>query len=127
MSVTLSGVVVVAAGGAVGAPARYFVDRVVSTSYDGDLPWGILVVNVSGSLLLGLLTGLAMHGHLASLALTLLGTGFCGAYTTFSTFSYETVRLAESGQWFEAAMNIGMSVVAGLAGAAAGLALGLAM
>jgi CrcB protein len=126
-SITLGGVLLVAAGGAVGAPARYVVDRVTSGRFDSELPLGTMIVNVSGALLFGLLTGLSMHGHLSAGAIELLGTGACGAYTTFSTFSYETVRLAESGQWLEATFNLGMSMVAGLAGAIAGLALGLAL
>ncbi|HXY43947.1 MAG TPA: fluoride efflux transporter CrcB [Acidimicrobiales bacterium] len=127
MSITLSGALVVGLGGALGAPARYLIDRSVSARTDSDLPWGTFVINVSGALLFGLLTGLTMHHHLPSIALQLLGTGFCGAYTTFSTFSYETVRLAASGQWLEVGVNLAMCLVAGLAGAAAGLGLGLAM
>lgn len=124
---SLSGVFVVATGGAMGAPARYLLDRGLSARLESDLPWGTFAINVSGALLFGVLTGLAMHHHLPSVALELLGTGFSGGYTTFSTFSYETVRLAESGQWLEVATNIGMSVLAGLAGAAAGLTVGLAV
>jgi CrcB protein len=71
--------------------------------------------------LFGVLTGLSLHGHLSPAVIELLGTGACGAYTTFSTFSYETVRLAESGQWLEAALNVGLGLIAGLAGAVAGL------
>jgi CrcB protein len=123
--VTASDLLVVAAGGAAGAPARYFVDRAVSARLESDLAWGTFVINVSGAILFGLLTGLSMHRYLGPLAIELLGTGFCGAYTTFSTFSYETVRLFESGQWPEGLTNLLMSLLAGLAGAAAGLALGL--
>ena len=66
-----------------------------------------------------------MSHHLSSVAKALLGTGFCGAYTTFSTFSFETVRLLEVGQILEAAGNVVASVLVGLAGAALGLAIGL--
>jgi len=82
-------------------------------------------VNISGSLLLGLLAGLSLARHLPVTANALLGDGFCGAYTTFSTFTYETVRLVEEGNLLEAATNVGVSVVAGLAAAAAGVAAGL--
>ena len=115
MSMTLGGALAVAVGGGVGAPARYVLDRVVSARFDSELPWGTFAVNVSGAFLFGVLTGLAMHRHLAAVGVDLLGTGFCGAYTTFSTFTYETVRLAESGQWLEVLMNIAMSLAAGLA------------
>jgi CrcB protein len=124
---TPSDLLVVAAGGAVGAPARYLIDRAVSARVESDLAWGTFVINVSGALLFGVLTGLSMHRHFGPLVLGLLGTGFCGSYTTFSTFSYETVRLFEAGQWPEGATNLAMSLTAGLAGAAAGLALGLAV
>jgi fluoride exporter len=108
--------------GAVGAPARYLLDDAISSRTQGVFPWGTLVINVSGSFLLGLLTGLALfHGFPATPKL-ILGTGFCGAYTTFSTFTYETVRLAEEGAVNEAVRNALASLVLGAAGAAAGLA-----
>ena len=110
------------AAGAVGAPARYLLDDAISSRTQGVFPWGTLVINVSGSFLLGLLTGLALfHGFPATPKL-ILGTGFCGAYTTFSTFTYETVRLAEEGAVNEAVRNALASLVLGAAAAAAGLA-----
>jgi CrcB protein len=110
------------AAGAVGAPARYLLDDAISSRTQGVFPWGTLVVNVSGSFLLGLLTGLALfHGFPATPKL-ILGTGFCGAYTTFSTFTYETVRLAEEGAVNEAVRNAVASLVLGAGAAAAGLA-----
>lgn len=110
-------------GGAVGAPARYLVDGVVQRRARGVLPWGTLVVNVSGSLLLGFVTGLALYHGLGPLPRAVVGTGFCGAYTTFSTFSFETVRLLEDGSVSAAAMNAAGSVVVGLLAAALGLAI----
>jgi CrcB protein len=108
--------------GAVGAPARYLLDDAISSRTQGVFPWGTLVINVSGSFLLGLLTGLALfHGFPATPKL-ILGTGFCGAYTTFSTFTYETVRLAEEGAVNEAVRNALASLVLGAAAAAVGLA-----
>jgi fluoride exporter len=117
----------VAAGGLVGAPARYLLDQFVTRRAGPALPWGTLVINVSGSLLLGFLTGLTLAGHLPPAGKALLGTGFCGAYTTYSTFAFETVRLLENGRLLSAAANVLVSVVAGLAAAAAGLAVGLAI
>lgn len=81
----------------VGALARYLLDQAVSRRWESALPWGTFVINVSGSFALGLLTGLAAHQGLPTHVLTVLGTGICGGYTTFSTFSYETERLAEDG------------------------------
>jgi fluoride exporter len=125
--VSISLFLIVAVGGFVGAPARYLLDRAVTGRISSDLPWGTYVINVSGSLLLGLLTGLALHGHLPPIDKALLGTGFCGAYTTFSTFSFETLRLLEDGRVLEAIGNVGASVAIGLGAAAGGLAIGLAL
>jgi fluoride exporter len=108
--------------GAVGAPARYLLDDAISSRTQGVFPWGTLAINVSGSFLLGLLTGLALFHGLPATPRLILGTGFCGAYTTFSTFTYETVRLAEEGAVNEAVRNALASLVLGAAGAAAGLA-----
>jgi fluoride exporter len=124
--VTLSLFLAVAVGGLVGAPSRYLLDRAISGRTQSDRPWGTLVINLTGSLLLGFLTGTTMTGHLSEVGKALLGTGFCGAYTTFSTFSFESVRLLEDGRIVDAAGNVVMSVAVGLAAAAAGLAIGLA-
>jgi fluoride exporter len=108
--------------GALGAPARYLLDDAISSRTQGVFPWGTLVVNVSGSFLLGLLTGLALFHALPATPKVILGAGFCGAYTTFSTFTYETVRLVEEGAVNEAVRNSLASLVLGTAAAAAGLA-----
>jgi CrcB protein len=123
----LSLFLVVAAGGLVGAPCRYLLDRAVTTRVESDLPWGTFVINVTGSLLLGFLTGLSLANRLPDIDKALLATGFCGAYTTFSTFTFETVRLIEDGRFLEAAENVVASVAAGLAAAAGGLAIGLTL
>ena len=113
----------VAVGAAVGAPLRYLTDRAVQARHDSVFPWGTLTVNVLGSLLLGLLTGLP-----ASPAVTaVLGTGFCGALTTYSTFSYETLRLAQEGARFDALANVVVSLVAGLGAASIGLVIAQAL
>ena len=107
------------AAGALGAPLRYLVDIAITERTRSPLPWGTLVINVTGSFLLGLLTGLGLHHGLPKTARVVLGTGFCGAYTTFSTFTYETVRLLEEGDPLAAAKNAtGTLLVAALAGAA---------
>ena len=110
--------------GAVGAVLRYEVERAVRRRSRSDLPVGILLVNVSGSFALGMVVGLAEHLDVPSLVVTVVGTGLLGAYTTFSTFSVDTVALAERGRVGAAAANVGVSLVAGLAAAALGLALG---
>jgi fluoride exporter len=119
--------VAVAIGGFVGAPSRYLADRAVTRRYDGTFPWGTIVINVSGSLLLGFLTGLGLIHVLPRFDQALVGTGFCGAYTTFSTFAYETVRLVEDGRVARAGANVVASMALGLAAAAAGLWIGLAL
>ncbi|MFD7644587.1 fluoride efflux transporter CrcB [Kitasatospora sp. NPDC059795] len=114
-------------GAAVGAPLRYLTDRAVQARHDTVFPWGTFAVNVAGSLVLGLLTGAVAVGAASSQLQLLLGTGFCGALTTYSTFSYETLRLAESGARFYAVVNVAGSVVAGLGSAFTGWAIAQAL
>ena len=109
--------------GALGAPARYLVDDAIASRTRGVFPWGTLVINVSGSFLLGLLTGLVLFHSFPATLKVIAGTGFCGAYTTFSTFTYETIRLVEEGAVNEAVRNALASLVLAAAAAAAGLAL----
>lgn len=113
----------IALAGIVGAPLRFIVDGFVQDRIGQVFPWGTFVVNVSGSLLLGFLTGIALYHGLPEVPKTFLATGFCGAYTTFSTFGYETLRLAEEDAGLVAGMNALGSLAAGLAAAAAGLGL----
>ena len=114
-------------GAAVGAPLRYLTDRAVQSRHDSVFPWGTFTANVTGCLILGLLTGATTAGAASSQLYLLLGTGLCGALTTYSTFSYETLRLAESGARLFAALNAIASVVAGLGAAFAGVALAEAL
>jgi len=111
----------VLAGGAVGAPLRYLTDRAVQARHDSLFPWGTFVVNATGSLLLGLLTGAAASGAVGPSVTALLGTGLCGALTTYSTFSYETLRLAERGRPWTALANVSASLAVGLGAVFAGL------
>lgn len=103
-------------GAMVGAPLRYLADRAVQARHDSVFPWGTLTVNVAGCLMLGGLTGAALSAPV----LSLLGTGFCGALTTYSTFGYETLRLAEQRSYFYATVNVVVSVIAGLGAALLG-------
>jgi CrcB protein len=103
-------------GATVGAPLRYLTDRLVQSRHDSLFPWGTFCVNLAGSLVLG---GLAGAGTaLPHTVLALVGIGFCGALTTYSTFSYETLRLAERRAYFQAVMNVVVTVVAGFGAAA---------
>lgn len=111
------------AAGAAGAVARYLTELAVAGRATGAFPWGTLVVNVSGSFLLGFLTGLGIHHGLPRTPRVILGVGFCGAFTTFSTFTFETVRLLEERVTAVAVRNIAGTLLAGLSAAAAGLAL----
>ena len=111
------------AAAAIGAPARYLLDGFVQERTGGQNPWGTGLVNITGSLLLGLLTGFGIYHGLAADLRFVAGTGFCGAYTTFSTFSYETVRLAEARTYGAAARNLAVNTCGGLLAAAAGLLL----
>ncbi|MFJ2909997.1 fluoride efflux transporter CrcB [Streptomyces sp. NPDC087228] len=117
----------VIAGAVVGAPLRYLTDRTIQSRHDSLFPWGTFTVNVVGCLILGLLTGAVAAGAASSAIRLFVGTGLCGALTTYSTFSYETLRLAEDGTRFYAAANITASVVAGLGAAFTGVALARAI
>ena len=110
-------------GAMVGAPLRYLTDRAVQSRHDSVFPWGTFAVNVTGCLILGLLTGAVAAGAAGAQLQLLLGTGLCGALTTYSTFSYETLRLTETGAGLYGVANVAASVVAGLGAAFAGVAL----
>ncbi|AZM57047.1 fluoride efflux transporter CrcB [Streptomyces sp. WAC 01529] len=109
-------------GAMIGAPLRYLTDRAVQRRHDTVFPWGTFTVNVVGSLILGVLAGAATAGAASSSTQLFLGTGLCGALTTYSTFSYETLRLAEEGAGFYAVANALGSVAASLGAAFAGVA-----
>jgi CrcB protein len=104
-------------GAAVGAPARYLVDRAVQARHGSAFPAGTLSVNLAGSLLLGAIVGAAGSLEVPPWVGAGLGTGFCGALTTYSTFGSETVRLAEGGATVRAAVYVALSVL-GCIGAA---------
>jgi CrcB protein len=115
-------ILLVIVGAMIGAPLRYLTDRAVQARHDSPFPWGTLAVNIAGSFVLGLLiAGAAVEG-LSPHVVAFAGTGFCGALTTYSTFSYETVRLAQDGTRFYAVTNVVASVVAGLGAAFCGAA-----
>lgn len=120
--------ILIGIGGFAGAIARYLVDGAVSARLAGAFPWGTLVVNLSGSFLLGLL--FALSAERAILPAEVRGPvliGFVGAYTTFSTYMLESWRLIEGGAFALALGNVLGSVALGLVAVFAGLAIGRLM
>jgi CrcB protein len=113
----------VALAGALGALARYGVHGLVQSRTASQFPFGTVVVNLTGSFVLGLLVGLVTYQGLDGDVRTVVGTGFIGAYTTFSSFEYDTFGLLEDRTTLPALVNALGSVVAGLALATAGFAL----
>ncbi|MFI0350796.1 fluoride efflux transporter CrcB [Actinomadura sp. 9N407] len=116
-------ILLVALGAALGAPLRYLADRAVQARHDSAFPWGTFSVNVAGCALLGLLAALPAGSGVMALA----GTGFCGALTTYSTFGYETLRLAEDGARTVALLNVAASIAGGLGAAYCGMVLAEAL
>lgn len=123
----MSVVLLVAVGGAVGAVLRYLTDQAVQRRYDSVFPWGTFTVNGAGSMLLGLLVTAGQQGVISVHMLALLGTGLCGAFTTYSTFAYETARLVETGSRFFASANVAGSVTGTLGAATLGRMIALAL
>lgn len=111
----------VAIAGAVGAPARFTLDGWLQRRAQTTVPAGTVVVNLSGALALGVVTGLLDHHHLTPDVETVVGAGLLGAFTTFSTFTFETVRLAEEAAWRALAIYLAVTIAGGLAVAGLGL------
>lgn len=118
-------IVMVVLGAAIGAPLRYLVDKAVQARHDSLFPWGTFAVNATGSFLLGLLAAAALNTPAPVLAL--LGTGLCGALTTYSTLGYETVRLPQDKATLYAIANLAASILAGLGAAYLGVAVAQAI
>lgn len=116
--------VAIAAAGSVGAVARFGLDRAIHARFGRAFPYALLVVNPVGSFVLAVTVGAAAAGHgLSPDTTAVIGTGLCGGFTTFSTFSHDTYRLARQQSATAAALNVGLSLVLGMAAAALGLAL----
>jgi CrcB protein len=120
-------IALVAVLGGAGAATRFVVDGLIRSRWSAVFPVATVVVNVTGSLLLGLLVGASAEGVVGEPLLTTAGTGFCGGYTTFSTAMVETVRLVQDGRLRRAALNVlgtgALTVAAVLGGIALGRAL----
>lgn len=119
MSASPSILALVAAGGAVGAVLRYVLELSTSRRVSGVFPWGILAANIIASFIAG-----AAFAHGAQWVVALFAGGFAGSLSTYSTFAYDTVRLTTQGWRGNAAVNVVMSIVLGIAAAALGWALG---
>lgn len=91
--------IALAMAGGIGASGRMLLDGLIKSRVGGDVPWSTITINVSGSLMLGLLTGLADAQFLHEEWQLVIGTGFLGGYTTFSTASFETIRLIQERKW----------------------------
>jgi CrcB protein len=114
----------VGVGGFVGAVTRYLLGGWVTARLGPGFPYGTFAINVTGSFVLGTIMG-ALEGHIVAPVIRLAAAvGFVGAYTTFSTFTYETLRLLEEGSFLLAAANVGGSVLTGLVFGALGLVTG---
>ncbi|MEU4391715.1 fluoride efflux transporter CrcB [Kribbella sp. NPDC023855] len=117
----------VIAGAVAGAPLRYLTDRAVQARHDSAFPWGTFAVNVIGSVILGFVTGATLAGDAPHWVQLLIGTGFCGALTTYSTFSYETLRLYEQNAKLTALANVTASILAAVGAATLGVAVSQAI
>jgi len=110
----------VAGAGAVGAIGRFLLDSVIAEHAGRDFPYGTFTINITGALILGILTGSALEGTL----LLIMGTALIGSYTTFSTWMLESHRLAEDKDYLRSLLNLGMSLLAGFAAALVGHTIG---
>jgi len=121
----LTNLILVAAGGAAGSVARYLVARSAGAWLGPAFPWGTLIVNISGSFALGLVATLVTERTIpaADSVRLAVAIGFLGAYTTFSTFEYESDQLLRSGEWLLLTVNVVGSVLAGLVALRLGVAL----
>ncbi|WP_413767644.1 fluoride efflux transporter FluC [Rhodococcus pyridinivorans] len=116
-------VVGVALAGSVGAVVRFVIDSALRARSGSSLPWPTVLINVTGSLLLGLLTGAVLFHDAPAEMLTIVGVGFCGGFTTFSTTSVDSVRLIVARRYASAAAIAFGTLATTLVAAAAGLAL----
>lgn len=105
---------IVGLGGIFGTLLRFYLGKWISAKASTSFPWGTWVINISGSFILGILSGLHSSQTIPNWSWLMLGVGFCGAYTTFSTFGYETIGLIEKGNKSQAAAYVITSVVLGI-------------
>jgi CrcB protein len=124
----LATIAAVSAGAMFGANTRYLVNKWVTTHWGGPFPWGTFVINVTGSLILGIfLTLVTVRFSGRTLTRLFVATGFLGAYTTFSTFSYDTTQLIQRGHTIQALLYVAASLVLGLSASIAGIGIANAL
>ncbi|GEN34039.1 MULTISPECIES: fluoride efflux transporter CrcB [Aneurinibacillus] len=110
----MSMILLIGLGGVIGTISRFYLGKWVTSKSNSLFPWGTFIINISGSFILGILFFLHTRGNVANWLWLMLGTGFCGGYTTFSTFSYETVQLMQKKQLLYALGYVLLSIVGGL-------------
>lgn len=118
-------ILLVAVGGALGSVARYLLSAIIQEQAQSNFPWGTMTVNVLGCFVIGLVTALAAgHGIISPSLKLILTTGFCGGFTTFSTFMNETVTLSNGGNSIMALLYLAISILLGFIAAILGIQLG---
>ena len=115
----------ISGAGAVGAASRYLLDLTITRRFPRTVPRGTLTINIIGSLILGLVSGMVAHHHLAGVSNLIIGTGFCGGFTTASSAAFETARLFHQGKVGAAAVTITFGIGASCLAGAIGLGIGL--
>lgn len=114
----------IAFSGSLGAAVRFVLDGHLRAKYGSSFPWATIIINVSGSFVLGAVSGYVLsHAGMGAMT-SVIGVGFCGGYTTFSTASFETVRLIEQKKYKAALGNAAGSMIATIIAAAVGLSIG---
>lgn len=114
-------ILLVGSGGFVGSVTRFLIARYIELKYLSSFPYGTFVVNAAGCLVIGIIYGLSVKNVTSPEIRLLLATGFCGGFTTFSTFSYETLALLQDNQIFIAFLYVAGSLLLGVAAAWFGL------
>ncbi len=117
-------IIYIGLGGFIGAVLRYWISGWVYHLVGTDFPYGTLAVNIAGAFLLGLFMGVALHSSINTALRNVIAIGMLGAFTTFSTFSYETLQLLQHGELWRGTLNIIISVVAGLVAVWLGMVMG---
>jgi len=111
-------------GGFIGSISRYYSQQIISKSFPSALPYGTLIVNIVGCFLIGIIYALSEKGNILTPEWRIfLATGFCGGFTTFSTFSYESINLINDGEWFNVSLYVAVSVIIGFLSTYLGISL----